>query len=98
MTYPPHKATEIGEIFVKVSSSLPKMLKRVAGSPYASSTENGITVYNLLKIKDEDLAEGIRQLTKYLSQYYIEGFRYRVEIVLPAAEALPLIGIKPPEL
>jgi hypothetical protein len=40
------------------------------------------------------VTEGIKELTKYFVQHYnVEGYRYQVEPMLTAEEAMTLLGI-----
>ena len=51
-------------------------------------------VCGIYEVDDAKVKEGIIELTKYFIQFYdIEGFRYEVEPMLTAQEAIPLLGI-----
>jgi len=98
LSYPPDKATEVGQKYLEISGTLPKFIKRIGLTPYTMSCEEGIKAFSLYEIKDEELADGIRKLSEYYTKYIeVPGLKYRVDIVMGAVEALPLIGLKPPE-
>jgi len=47
-----------------------------------------------LEVDDAKVKEGVKEVNKYYVQFFdVEGFRYDVEVMLPAVEALPLLGI-----
>jgi hypothetical protein len=94
VTYPPDKAVQMAKKFIKVTEkSLPSFIKRL----YVLSTtagEPGMKVLGIYEVDDAKVTEGIKELTKYYVQYYdVEGFRYTIEPMLSAAEAIPLLGI-----
>lgn len=97
-TYPPEKVTEVGKKYLEVARTIPKSIKRLGQSPYVTMAEEGIKTICLYEIKDEELADGIRKIIEYYTKYIeITGYRWKLDIVMGTMEALPLIGIKPPE-
>ena len=94
MTYPLDKVTEVGKTFTKLPPR-PPFINRVG--LYVISTELGIKAYGLYEIEDEKLAEGLRETVKRLSNYKdIVGFRFKIETLLTAEEAMSLVGLAPP--
>ena len=91
-TYPHDKATEVGKAFIKnMENPLPSFVKFVV---YVTSTELGIKGYVLYEIEDEKLAEGIREVVKrHVTYQNIVGYRWNIETLLTAEEALPMIGL-----
>ena len=94
VTYPPDKAAQMAKKFIKAMEiPLPSFIKRL----YVLTTsvgELGIKVLGIYEVEDAKLTEGIKELGKSLVQYYdVEGFRYALEPMMPAAEAIPLLGL-----
>ena len=94
-TYPHDKAIEVGKAFIKtLETPLPSFVKFTV---YVTSTELGIKGYVLYEIEDKKLAEGIREVIKRQVAYHnIVGYRWNIETLLTAEEALPLVGLAPP--
>jgi len=93
-TYPPDKAVQMAKKFIKATEKpLPSFVKRVSVLTTAGG-ELGMKVLGIYEVDDAKLKEGIIELSKYFVQFYdIEGFRYELEPMLPATEAIPLLGI-----
>ncbi len=90
-TYPLHKATEIAGRFTR-STPLPSFLKRV--NMLTSAGDSGTKVLGIYEVDDDKVADGIKELLKYYTQYFdVEGFKYTVEPMMTVQEALPLIGL-----
>jgi hypothetical protein len=99
MWYPNDKADEVGKAFIKFAASLPKMLKRLAECPWVYADENGYMTYNLFELEEGKLFEALRELNKYVANYRtVAGLRYKIEPILTAKDALPMIGLQPPAL
>jgi hypothetical protein len=94
VTYPPDKAVQMAKKFTKaVEKPLPPFIKRHYVLT-AAGGEPGIKVLGIYEVDDAKVKEGIKELTKNYAQYFdVEGFRYSVEVMMPAAEAIPLLGI-----
>ena len=94
-TYPLDKAIEAGKTFIKgMETPLPSFVKLTV---YLTSTELGIKGYSLFEIEDGKLAEGIREVIKRQVAFHkIVGYKWKVETLLTAEEALPLVGLAPP--
>jgi hypothetical protein len=91
-TYPNDKAKEIVTLFQKaVTVPLPSYLKRL----YTLTTtagDSGIKVVGLYEVNDDKVGEAYKELVKYFVQFYvIQGFRYMIEPMLTAQEAIPLL-------
>jgi hypothetical protein len=96
--FPGDKATEVGKILVKSLATPFKYVKRVGEAPYATSTEAGMKSVTIYEIEDEKLADGLREITRYLIQFAtaIPGYRYQAEFLVTGTEALSLVGLKAP--
>ena len=92
--YPPDKAVQMAKKFIKATEKpLPSFMKRlyVLAGPGGAA---GMKVIGIYDVDDAKLKEGVKEISKYYAQFFdVEGFRYDVEPMLPAAEAIPLLGI-----
>jgi len=97
VAYPPDKAVKVAKKFIEATAKpLPRFIKRL----YVLTTpggEVGFKVHGIYEVDDAKIKEGIKELVKYYVQFHdIEGFRYDIETMLTAQEAIPLLGIKMP--
>jgi hypothetical protein len=92
--YPPDKAVKVAKKFIEaMAKPLPPFLKRLHVL-VTTNSQSGMKVCGIYEVNDAKVKEGIIELTKYFIQFYdIEGFRYEVEPMLTAQEAIPLLGI-----
>jgi len=91
---PTNTSIEVAKVFAKaVKKPLPSCLKRV-NVLVAAAGEEWFKALAIYEVEDAKLADAIRALVEYEAQFIgIEGYRYQVDIMLDAEEALPLIGI-----
>jgi hypothetical protein len=91
--YPPDKSIVAAEKFIEVTAKeLPPFLKRlqVLGD---SRMDKGMKVLSIYESEDARVKESIIALTKMYVQFNgIEGFRYEIEPMLTAKEALAVLG------
>ena len=95
-TYPTTKANEVVQAFRKsLADPLPSFLKRLHVLTACGVGELGIRGYSIFeadKGKEYDaLAELHRRIALYF--YNIEGYKYQIEPVFTAEEAIPLLGL-----
>jgi len=89
-TFPPHKATEVGKAFPNLPK-LPDFVKQLFVFIVPSSDIKG---YGLFEVPDDKAHEGYVAITKRYTGYFgIEGYKFTVEPLLTAKEALALIGL-----
>ena len=95
VVYPPDKSIIVAEKFIEVTAKeLPPFLKRlqVLGD---SRMDKGMKVLSIYEADDARIKESIIVLTKMFAQSNgIEGFRYEIEPMLTAKEALAVMGMK----
>jgi hypothetical protein len=95
VVYPPDKSIVAAEKFIEVAAKeLPPFLKRlqVLGD---SRMDKGMKVLSIYEADDARIKESIIELTKMYVQFNgIEGFRYEIEPMLTAKEALAVLGMK----
>ncbi len=91
-TYPEDKSYEVVAVFQKATATpLPTFLKRLHVLTTAAG-ESGIKVVGLYEVADDKLADGFKELAKYFIQFYgVQGFRYSIEPMMTAQEAIPLL-------
>ncbi len=91
-TYPVDKTFEVVAVFQKAAAvSLPSYMKRLNVLTTAAG-EAGIKVVGLYEVNDDKVADAYRELLKYYVQFYgIQGFRYSIEPMMTAQEAIPLL-------
>jgi hypothetical protein len=95
-TYPNNKTKEVVEAFRKsMAEPMPPFLRRVhvlvsfgVGEP----GQRGYTIYEVDKGKEYD---GLAELQRRLASHFfgIEGYKYEIEPVFTAEEAIPLLGL-----
>ena len=95
VVYPPDKSIIAAEKFIEVTAKeLPPFLKRlqILGD---SMMDKGMKVLSIYEADDARIKESIIELTKIYVQFNgIEGFRYEIEPMLTAKEALAVLGMK----
>jgi tagatose-1,6-bisphosphate aldolase len=90
-SYPLTQANKVTSKFQKAATaSLPSFLERL--HTFTTAGGEGIKVLGIYKVDDDKVADGIKELTRYFVEYYdVEGFKYIVETMLTAQEAIPLL-------
>ncbi len=91
-TYPPEKAKEVGEAFISGKApDLPDFVNRIH---LFVVMDVDIKTYAIYKVQDENSHEGLVAITKRFTGYFdIKGAKFKIEPLLTAEEALPLIGL-----
>jgi len=90
--FPTEKSEEVGKKLT--SGTLPKLPDFVKQLYIFVATAGEIKTYTLYEVPDEKMHEGIIAIsTRYAGYFGIDGFKYTVEPVLTAKEALPMIGL-----
>lgn len=89
-TYPLSRTHEVTARYQKaVATALPSFLKRIYVLGCAG--ESGHKVLGIYEVADDKVTDGVKELTKYFAQFFdIEGFKYAIEPMLTAQEAIPL--------
>ena len=93
-TYPPNKATEVARAFIKSTEKPFTHIKRLHA---LTSTQHdlGIKALNIFEVDDDKVPDGVKELMKRIAELFfdIEGFRYQIEPMLTAEEAIPLLPL-----
>lgn len=95
ITYPPDKAVEVAKRFIKArqENPMPPFIKTV-GEFVTSSLECGIKVCGIYEIEAGKEYEGLQELSRRTEQFFdIEGFRYQMEPVMAAEEAISTLPL-----
>jgi hypothetical protein len=92
-TWPTESSVEVGKVaVVALAKALPSYVKRLG--PYVAPGGDGIKAYNLYEVEKGHEDEGYKELMKEEVPYLnIEGYKFTVEPLLSAEEALPLVGL-----
>jgi hypothetical protein len=94
VTYPLKVVREVANRFVAAQKDepLPEYIKRQG--IYAEYGGKGMATHHLYEIERGHEDEGLKALVKnYIKYYDIEGFEIEARVVLPAEEALPMLGL-----
>jgi len=90
-TYPPDKAAEVAAAWIRgVETPLPAFVKRLH---VLVAPAGEMKSYSMFEVDAGKEDEGYKEILRRLLQFQIEGFRYHIEHVLPAEEAIPLLGL-----
>lgn len=95
-TYPNNKSKEVVEAFRKsLADPLPSFLKRVHVLTACGVGEPGIRGYTIFEADKGKEYEGLAELQRRMASHFfnIEGFKYQIEPVFTAEEAIPLLGL-----
>ena len=93
-TYPLDKANEAARGFIKSTETPFTYLERVR-TLITTHQELGIKALSIFEVADDKVPDGFKELTKRVAElfYSIEGFRYQIEPMLTAEEAIPLLPL-----
>ena len=93
MIWPTKSSAEVGKVAVEsLAKALPPYMERLG--PYIAAGGDGLKGYSLYEIEKGHVQEGILEVTKRMVPYFsIEGYKYTIEPLSTAEEALSLIGL-----
>jgi hypothetical protein len=95
-TYPNAKSKEVVEAFRKsMAEPMPPFLKRVHVLTAFGVGEPGIRNYTIYEVDKGKEHDGLAELQRRMASYFfdIEGYKYQIEPVFNADEAIPLLGL-----
>ena len=100
--FPSDKCAEVGKKYLEqvkkfpVDRSLEKSLVPVA----VKSTKDGMKAISVAEVKDGKFKEYMARIYANLLDYFegIEGYRVEIEVYMSGVEALPIVGLKMPDL
>jgi hypothetical protein len=95
-TYPPNKLGEVIQVFRKgLEEPLPSFLKRLHVLTPGGAGELGIKSYSIFEADKGKEYDALVELTRTMSRFNnIEGYRYQIESLLTAEEAIPLVRLQ----
>lgn len=95
-TYPPSKAKDVVKVFGKsLAEPLPAFLKRLHVLTACGVGAPGIKSYSIFEATEGKEHDALAELHRRMAWFYnIEGWRYQIEPLLAADEAIPLLGLK----
>jgi len=97
--YPPHMAQKVGETYINIMDKYPddSSIAEPLIPAAVSSTLKGINVISIYLIKDGKLKEAMDLASSRMLEFgKIQGFRYSIETVYDASEAMALLGLEAP--
>jgi len=98
--YPVSKAVEIGNKFLEAEQQYPfdKSLGKLVVPVIAESTKKGMHTIRIMTCKKDKIFDCAELATKRMLLFSTtEGFSYTVRVYFELAEAMPLLGLTPPE-
>ncbi len=99
--FPTSKAAEVGKKYLEVLKQFPpdKSISKVIVRVGVRTTTEGMKSFTISEIKEGKLKEFMDLAYKQILIYSeIEGYKIEMEFYLSGVEALPLVGLKMPEL
>jgi len=92
-TWPSQSSVDLGKVAVQIlSTPMPSHLKMPLNC--IAPGGDGVKAYVLYEVEKGHEEEGYKEILRLAPFLSIEGFKCTVEPVLPAEEALPLVGLK----
>ncbi len=99
--FPASKASEVGKKYLEVLKQFPrdKTISKVIVPVGVRTTSDGMKSFTISEIKEGKLKEYMDLAYKQILIYSeIEGYKAEMEFYMSGVEALPLVGLKMPEL
>ncbi len=91
MSAPLHKNDEVTKHFMKASQVTPPPYIKSLGV-YATYGDEGYKYYNIIEIRDQNLAEGLKELIIRLMPFdNIEGFKIKIENLVKVRAGIELM-------
>jgi hypothetical protein len=99
--FPANKAKEVGKKLIEAASKYPpdRTLTKTVLQAGLRATKDGIKSYDIHEVKEGKYKEAIARISEVMLFYAeIEGYKYEIETLMSGVEAMPLIGLKMPEV
>ena len=99
--FPTSKSAEVGKKYLEVLKQFPrdKTISKVIVPVGVRTTSDGMKSFTISEIKEGKLKEYMDLAYKQILIYSeIEGYKAEMEFYMSGVEALPLVGLKMPEL
>lgn len=95
------KEKEVGQKYLEVSKKYPmdRSLEKSLVPMGVKATKKGIKVFSVTEVKQGKYEEMLKRITEMQLAYSeIKGFKYKVETYLTGVDAMPMVGLRMPEL
>lgn len=95
------KEREVGQKYLDVTKKYPmdRSLEKNLVPLGVRATKNGIKAFSVTEVKQGKYEEIIKRITEMQLAYSeIEGFKYKVETFLTGVDAMPMVGLRMPDL
>ncbi|HUW89055.1 MAG TPA: hypothetical protein VMV43_00900 [Candidatus Nanopelagicaceae bacterium] len=99
--FPTSKSSEVGKKYLEILKQFPpdKTISKLIVPVGVRTTSEGMKAFTISEIKEGKLKEFMDLAYKQILIYSeIEGYKTEMEFYMSGAEALPLVGLKMPEL
>ena len=99
--FPASKSNEVGKKYIEITKKYPadRSLSKVVIPVAVRITPNGMKAFTISEVKEGKFKEFMNRVYQQILEYSeIEGYRSEVEIFMSGTEAMPLVGLKMPEL
>jgi len=97
--YPSHMGIEVGKKYLEALQQFPpsKTPGKVVIQAAVRSTTDGVNVFSITQVKDEEFIEAWRYIGNMAALFLeIEGLEYTMEVWAEVQDALELVGMKLP--
>ncbi|MHA1271266.1 MAG: hypothetical protein ACTSPY_15850 [Candidatus Helarchaeota archaeon] len=92
--FPIDKSLEFGKKYLKIYKKFPVYIKIIANSPFITTDDKYINIYTLLEISDQNIGEGLKDISLFFDQYNeIEGHSWKIQTLMKRREALGIVGL-----
>ncbi|MFW9999649.1 MAG: hypothetical protein ACFE9Q_00345 [Candidatus Hodarchaeota archaeon] len=95
------KEKEVGQKYLAVTKKYPmdRSLENNLVPMGVKATKKGIKVFSVTEAKEGKYEQLLKRITEMQLAYSeIEGFRYKVETFLTGLDAMPMVGLRMPEI
>ncbi len=99
--FPTNKSAEVGKKYLEILKQFPrdKTISKVIIPVGVRASSDGMKAFSVFEIKEGKLKEFMDLAYKQILIYSeIEGYKTEMEFYMSGVEALPLVGLKMPEL
>ena len=99
--FPSESSAEVGKKYIEQVKKFPpdRSLEKLLVPVAVKTTKKGMKGITVAEVKDGKFKEYIaRSYANLLGYFEIKGYRVEIEVYMSGVEALPLVGLKMPEL
>ena len=99
--FPSEKCADVGKKYLEQVKKFPldRSLEKALVPVAFKTTKDGMKAITVAEIKDGKFKEYMTSAYANILDYFaIQGYRVEIEVYMSGVEALPLVGLKMPEL